>query len=417
MDEKTKGAWIIHHCNKLRSVATTSGEYDQFDFAGKCGLLLSGLAASDQVTIDMNRVNAIAKAAEVSIRLELPSILGELESQRLIDRGTNSIAVLGLSTGETLKHTATIYEESNPTKAEKAAVSIAEVTSERPTPAKEAQEYISDTFHIRTRESKELITEISDIGFVDSEKISDDKTLFNGNLFRKDEIKKISGVLSSLSSVDESKVKDLFNKLDSAGCLSMEEANAILGSKLFKKLASIAFIDINSIGNEQGTFSFVTRPTAFKKFSSAIIDDAFDLAKAFVTSLTYGMTKSAHGRGRIKMIEALMRKLIDGAWVGPATAIGQDYKVLELKGVIKVKPYTGNMFKMKLLKKDVGEIAFKVVSEGEASSSVLTRLPSVSATRYSGPELNRSVIRKRQSITVKRGIATLLNDLRTGEIR
>ena len=79
MDKKTKGAWVIHHCNKLRSVTTTSGEYDQFDFAGKCGLLLSGLAASDEVTIDKGRVNAIAKAAGISTRLELPSILKELE--------------------------------------------------------------------------------------------------------------------------------------------------------------------------------------------------------------------------------------------------------------------------------------------------------------------------------------------------
>ena len=417
MDKKTKGAWVIHHCNKLRTVASTSGEYDQFDFAGKCGLLLSALAASDQITLDMNRVNTIAKAAGVSTRLELPSILEELKDQRLIDRGANSISVLGLSTGETLKHTANIYDESNPTKAEKAAVEIAERTSERPTPADEAQEYISDTFRIQTRKSKEIITEISDIGFVDSEEIGGDKTLFNGNLFRKDEIKKIQGVLSSLSSEEESKVRNLFSKLDSTGCISEQEARAILDSKLLKKLASIAFIDINTIGNEQGTFSFVTRPTAFKKYSNAIIDDAFDFAKAFVTSLTYGMTKSARGRGRIRMIEALMRKLIDGAWVGPATAIGQDYKVLELKGVIKVKPVTGSMFKMKLLKKDVGEIAFKVISEGEASSSVLTQLPSVSATGYSGPERNRTVIRKQQSVTVKRGVATLLNDLRTGDIR
>lgn len=417
MEEKTKGAWVIHHCNKISTVTTTSGEYDQIDFAGKCGMLLSGLAATDQVSLGMDRVRALARAAGITSRLELPSILEELERQKLIDQSSNSISVLGLTTGETLKHTATIYEEAEPTRAERAAINIAELASERPTNAREALEIVSDSLYIPTTESKDLMAQFTDIGFVDSEDLSGDLILFNGNLFRKDEIKKINGVLSSLSSAEDSKVRELFGNLDAAGCISREKVATIVGQDLLKKLASIAFLDINTIGNEQGTFSFVTRPAAFKKFSSALIDDAFDLAKAFVTSLTFGMTQSRHSRGRIKMIEALMRKLIAGHWVGPATAIGQDYKVLELKGVIKVRSATGGMFYMRLLKRDVGEIAFKVISEGEASSSMMAQFPPVSATRYSGPERNRSVIRKKQSVTLKRGIASLLNDLRTGEIR
>ena len=72
---------------------------------------------------------------------------------------------------------------------------------------------------------------------------------------------------------------------------------------------------------------------------------------------------------------------------------------------------------MRLLKKDVGEIALKVISEGEASSASMTRFPDVSATSYSGPEDNRTTIRRRQTGPIKRGIAILLDDLRTGGIR
>ena len=112
-----------------------------------------------------------------------------------------------------------------------------------------------------------------------------------------------------------------------------------------------------------------------------------------------------------------LKHLINGYWVGPATAIGQDYKILELKGVIQVRPEDGGMFSMKLLKKDIGELAYKVISEGEASTSCMAQFPSVSATRYVAPEPNRIVKRKKQSAPLKRGIATLLNDLRTGGIR
>jgi hypothetical protein len=117
------------------------------------------------------------------------------------------------------------------------------------------------------------------------------------------------------------------------------------------------------------------------------------------------------------MIEALMRKLISGASVGPATAIGQDYKVLEMKGVVEVRPAGNGRFFMRLLKREVGQLALTVITEGEAGGSPLLEMPGVSATRYDGPEVNRSVIRKRQAEPLKRGVARLLSELRTGGLR
>ncbi|OVE78860.1 hypothetical protein BVY01_04300 [bacterium I07] len=117
------------------------------------------------------------------------------------------------------------------------------------------------------------------------------------------------------------------------------------------------------------------------------------------------------------MIEALMRKLISGYRIGPATAIGQDYKVLELKGVVEVSPSGDGRFYMRLLKKDVGRLALRVITEGDASTESLLQMPSVSATMYQGPEKNRDVIRKKQTEPMKKGVARLLNDLRTGGIR
>ncbi len=417
MDTKVKGAWIIHHTNKLNSVAINSTDYEQLNFAGKSGMLLNGIAASEQTTLSKNRVKSLASAAGISTKLELPVIINELKRQRLIDESSTEITVLGLSTGETLSHTARIYEEAHPTLTEQASIEIAESVSECPLSEKIITEQISDTLKIKSSDTKDIIRQFSDIGFVDSESVGDDKIFFNGNLFRKDNIRKINSIISSLSSAEERKIRELLTTLDSKGCISMEEALAITSQEILDKMVSIAFIDINTIGNEIGTYMFVTRPSAFKKFSNPIVDDAFDLAKAFLTSLTFGMTKSSYYRGRIKMIEALMNKLIQGYWVGPATAIGQDYKILELKGVIQVRQEEKGMFSMRLLKKDIGELAYKVISEGEASTSSMAQFPSVSATKYIGPEPNRTVKRKKQSEPLKKGIANLLNDLRTGGIK
>ena len=69
-----------------------------------------------------------------------------------------------------------------------------------------------------------------------------------------------------------------------------------------------------------------------------MIDDAFDLAKALVAALTYGMTERSSGTGRIQSIDLLLGRLIAGGSVGPATAIGQDYRVLEEKRVVEIIP-------------------------------------------------------------------------------
>jgi hypothetical protein len=228
---------------------------------------------------------------------------------------------------------------------------------------------------------------------------------------------KQKAILESLNRTDQQHVIELTEKLKISGCLPKSEAIAILGVQLYSKMGSIGFIDENSIGNEAGTYSFITRPAAFSKFTNSLADDAFDLAKAFVTSLTYGMTTSPHGRGRIRMIEALMKKLLEGGYVGPATAIGHDYNVLEMRGVVEVRPSGDGRFYMRLLKREVGQLALMVITEGEAGGNSLLELPGVSAIRYNGPEINRSVIRKNQTGPMKKSVAHLLSSLRTGGIR
>jgi hypothetical protein len=164
---------------------------------------------------------------------------------------------------------------------------------------------------------------------------------------------------------------------------------------VFEKLRAAGMYDVNHVANPSGEYGFVTRPAAFHKFNDPLVDDAFDLAKALVAALSYGMTQSAASRGRIEMIGALLRKLINGYSVGPATAIGEDYRVLETKGVITVTPGASFGYMMQLLKRDVGEMALNVLITGEAASTnVVDRpLPGL-MTGYVGPEKTRSAFRR-----------------------
>jgi len=416
MDEKTKGAWVIHHARKLQS--TLSQDFDAIGFAGKSGTLLSAISAERQLQIPQGRLDALAKANHISPKSELPAILSELARQRLILPGAGAIEVIGLTGQGVLESTARIFSESSHEKHEEVVIKVSDAASENPLTDKAAVEALSDEFKLSSKDVLDTLLLGCNIGFFDSEAISaTEKLLFNGNLFRREDARKINGVLSTLSAVDAANLNELNARLQSSGCLPLEIATHMLGVDLFDRLHSIGMFDVNVVGNDQGKNYFVTRPAAFSKFSDSIADDALDLAKALVASLTYGMTISSYYRGRIQMVSALMNKLIAGGTVGPATAIGNDYQALEFKGVVEVTAAQGGMFNMRLLKPEVGRLALAVIQQGDITAESVASLPGARVTEYLGPEVTREVKRKHSTEAVKLKAKNLLQEIRTGGLR
>lgn len=415
MDQRTKGAWVIHHTRKLQEVSTQ--DFDQTAHSGKCGLLLSAIAGDAQATLEKSRVDALAKANGISPKSELASLLQELERQRIIQVGSTEIEVLGLTTSKVLDHTARIFDEGDPTAEEIASIQIAEVVSERPCLESELIEWTGDNFHISKTDVQDFFKSSESIGFFDTESDRDGRRLvFNGNIFRTENVAKINTVLNGLIQAEAEKVREFNGFLASHGCVAIEIPEKMLGADLFKKLHSIGLYDVSQIGNELGMHYFITRPAAFSKFTSSIAEDAFDLAKALVSALSYGMMSSPQGRGKIQMLPALMSRLIAGHWVGPATAIGKDYQALELRGVVQLRHARGSMYEMRLLKPDVGKLALSVIQEGDVAPEA-TILPAATVTIYVEPEINRSVVRKQIKEPLKRGVGSLLSELRTGGIK
>ena len=416
MDSKTKGAWIVHHARKLQ--ATLSQDFDAIGFAGKAGTLLSAISAETQHQIPQGRLDALARANHISPRAELPTILAELARQRLILPGAGAIEVIGLTGQVVLESTARIFNESSHEKHEEIVIKVSDQASESPLTDKSAVEALANEFETRSEEVLDTLQLGCNIGFFDAEAISPtEKLLFNGNLFRREDAHKINGVLSTLGAGESSKLKELIAKLQASGCLPLRAATDTLGQDLFDRLHSIGMFDVSVVGNDQGKNYFVTRPAAFSKFSDSIADDALDLAKALVASLTYGMTISSYYRGRIQMVSALVNKLIAGGTVGPATAIGNDYQALEFKGVVEVTAAHGGMFNMRLLKPEVGRLALAVIQQGDITAEAVANLPGAKVTEYLGPEVTREVKRKNSTEAVKLKARNLLQEIRTGGLR
>jgi hypothetical protein len=125
------------------------------------------------------------------------------------------------------------------------------------------------------------------------------------------------------------------------------------------------------------------------------------------------MSQSSSSRGRIWSIDLLLGKLINGGTVGPATAIGNDYRALELERVVKTERI-GYRFTMRLLKREVGIIARDVLMGRNAAASALEMLPSAGMRSYTSPEEARVRLRKSQSASSKSQTRSLLSAVRTG---
>ena len=412
MDNKTKGAWLIHHTIKLQKIREPL--YENISFAGKCGILLSQLSSDQQAVLSNAKVKALSIAVNIHPKTELPSILNELEDKRLIKQSSHKVECLGLTSSTALLHTAHIYEASEKRPEEDAVLTLAEEASRLPQFESDLIKVISDNFKIPTNETKRLISTASQIEFTDKQEIDGTHNLiFNGNLFRFENPYKVKTVLESLDATDKTNFYEVENLLTSLGCVVKSTVTKILGERLFQKLHSIGVFDVSVVSNDKEEIKYVTRPGAFRKYSN-FTGDAFDLVKAFVSSLTYGMTRSYYSRGRIRSLDALLQALIDGRELKPSTAAGQDYKILETRNVIAVRDVSRGMFRMRLLKKEVGEMALSILSRGDISEQSL-ELPGASITRYNRPEDTRISVRK--SVGANDKLATdILNNIRMGKL-
>jgi hypothetical protein len=415
MDEKTVGSWLIHHTQRLQRVESQRG-YERIYKAGKAGILLSAISADKQSVLSSEKVAALAEAANINTVFELPELLRTLKERDVIDQSANGVSVLGITTQTTLLHTTKIFEAIGPTNSERASLEIAEAASSAPINMREAEE-IGDRLQLPSARTRQTITEATDIGFVDFEALpGGEHLLFNGNLFRRDDPIRVKKVLDSLAEAEQRLLRDATALLQQRGCLDVAEVNRMLGEALFQKVMSVGFFDLNVVSNSREETGFITLPSAFRKYSTSMVEDAFDLAKAFVSSITYGMTKSSSSRGKIDLVSALLGTLIRGEPIGPVPAIAEDYRILELKGVVQVAPGTkkgryGPM--MTLLKKEVGELALQVILQGDVSEHSLDALPSAAVTRYRGPEENQQRARKKQLKQSPAATNDILRVLRT----
>src|SRR3546814_18195855 len=108
--------------------------------------------------------------------------------------------------------------------------------------------------------------------------------------------------------------------------------------------------------------------------------------------------------------------LIAGREIGKngIRAIGEDYKELEARQVIKVRERSPGRYTMRLLKKDVGELALTIVRGGGGGAAEALLLDGSPASGFTGPHNVRMRVRQNSSVSDTRLMADALDSMRMG---
>jgi hypothetical protein len=108
---------------------------------------------------------------------------------------------------------------------------------------------------------------------------------------------------------------------------------------------------------EGGITSFLTTPHLYGELAATQGKDVCDRIRLFLDSIRHGQHYGQWYTGRIQNPVTLLGKLIDTGEIGPCTAIGRDYLLVERAGVVKVKPSTKpGQFVMHIVQKDTVEL-------------------------------------------------------------
>ena len=424
MDKTTKGAWLLAQSKSLDAVTGAgAARLENISYAGRIGrlynLLRRNVADDPNPTIDAATVTRICQLNNID-RLSRETGLKMLTSAARIDVASNgAVSVLGATSKAVLEVTADIFADAAPTADEEAVLELSDKVAEKPIGRKDATEFVGDLYKIPGNRASALIDLCKSTAIIDEETDRGRTFLFNSNTFRDGQYaKKTFLVLEGLSATDQSKLTEIQEKLRLNGALYDEEVKKILGQELYKRLISVGLFDRMEVSNPTEAVGYITSPNDFQKYGRPFEDDPIDDAKALLASLTYGRTRSDARRGKITLPTDLLQALIAGREVGGAwgvRAIGEDYRELEVRQVVKVtpRPDCPDRYTFHLLKKDVGQLALTIIRGGAAAKAAVL-LDGSAATAFTGPHTVRTKVREKNSVSDKRFVAEALERLRSG---
>ena len=126
----------------------------------------------------------------------------------------------------------------------------------------------------------------------------------------------------------------------------------------------VGLLDKTQILAGDGTArEFLTTPHIYGELAATHGKDVCDRIRLFLDSIRHGEHYGRWYTGQITDPAKLLTKLVDAGEIGPCTAIGHDYQLVEKAGVVNVKPSSrkSGQFTMQLVQEDTVRLVRDIV--------------------------------------------------------
>lgn len=427
MDKLTQGTWIVNTVKHLTEIKQNTSELSYFEAteqAGKAGTFLSKLVAKNQEVIDIKKAKVFARESSIS-PAELNVYLGYLKSQEKVDFNVDKlgnpreIEIYCFSNREALETVSSIYEDLESSEEEQANLIGLNETFNLPCYPEELVESLTIN-GVKESIANEIITIQENFGLVKSSIDGKQKVLFNEYSFNGDP-QKVVKALSGLEDNEKQLVLEVIDLVSSSQGFLSENIPHHIPKNTLHMMEGVGLLDGVDVQSNFGNAVFYTTPHIKGKGVGTFLlsDDVFHQAKILLSCLRFGQTKSTYGRGKISSGDKMMNiinKLLRGEWVGPATAIGEDYHILEIAGVIQTRVGASYGYEMQLRQLEVGELAKQMLIYNSivAEDFNIAELLKYQPTGFTAPESRKNMILAKNVAPVETMRNKLLQNLRTG---
>jgi hypothetical protein len=165
----------------------------------------------------------------------------------------------------------------------------------------------------------------------------------------------ISGFLRQLPSTERAVILGIVDAAATSPGIALPSLSASTANPgvltAARKVGLIDTARVKSKTGQQQVYAF--SPLLERDLAARNTTDALHERKLFVAHILFGHQFGAPATGRINDPVVLVNALLRKGEVGPATAITNDYLLLESFGILRAVPYRSGMSTLKLIKEDV----------------------------------------------------------------
>lgn len=370
------GSIIVETQKHLQQFENSSLRYYKATlFAGKSGRILGKLRGHEVISNIDKIIQFAAETGEYDDQNLLKNLLPSLEDHGCVNLYRDSAGNITkieeniTSENDILKVVTEIWEERNPTAEEQVSLEVLDYCSKLPRVKSELHGYIADSGFGNKGDVGIALSQDFNLIQVYDNVPGIEECIYHSPLFLRDNIIKIANTIKKLPDIEREKLEKLLNGTKIIEANPLSKIRIDKGRlDVYNKVGLIDITEIQTIGGRKECFLFT--PSMWGPLGTVLTKDEQEHVRALLSCIRFGQICPTSVDGcsyKIKYPERYIEALEKRGKIGPATAIGSDYTILEREGIVKIErsKSKSGQFEMILIKHDIAERARRIISFGK----------------------------------------------------